>query len=490
MNRRNLLQGLSGFALAAIVTPEIAQAAGQLARGEAAGLDWRLGFADLDADVAPAAMRRVSGRAPQGLAGALYRNGPGKFRRPGGSVDHWFDGDGLMRAFRIHDGEASLAARFIDTPKRRVDTAANAVVTPGFGTAAKPGAVVGDNDAVNPANISVMPVGGELWALWEGGSPTAMDPVDLSTKGIKTLRPDLAHMPFLAHPRTEPGGDIWSLGVNGSKAIVWRVGRDGALKSADLVDLPMASYVHDFSATRTQLILILQPWVQDRMVLPYVNSFTWRPEQGTKVLVLDKADLTRRRVYELPAFFAFHFGSAWDEADGTVRFDACVSADPSSVTGNLRTVMRGVWTPEIRPDLTLVTLSPDGRARLEKTGVAAEFPRVDGRFSGAARRYTVHATGHGDGPLLQGLAVHDWKTGASDAYDFGPSHLVEEAVFVARLGGSDELDGWIVGPSVNLKAKATELHVFDARHVAAGPMVSWRADRALPVSLHGAFVAG
>ena len=60
---------------------------------------------------------------------------------------------------------------------------------------------------------------------------------------------------------------------------------------------------------------------------------------------------------------------------------------------------------------------------------------------------------------------------------------------VARPGGSDELDGWLVAPSVNVRAKATELHVFDARRVAAGPVCTWRADRVLPVSLHGAFVA-
>ena len=93
------------------------------------------------------------------------------------------------------------------------------------------------------------------------------------------------------------------------------------------------------------------------------------------------------------------------------------------------------------------------------------------------------------GPLFHGYATHDWKTGKSDAFDFGASQLVEEAVFVARPGGSEELDGWLLAPSVNLKAKATELHVFDARRVAAGPVCTWRADRALPVSLHGAFVA-
>ena len=66
---------------------------------------------------------------------------------------------------------------------------------------------------------------------------------------------------------------------------------------------------------------------------------------------------------------------------------------------------------------------------------------------------------------------------------------MEEAVFVPRPAGTDELDGWLLAPSVNLLARATELHVFDARRVASGPICTWRADVVLPVSLHGAFVS-
>jgi all-trans-8'-apo-beta-carotenal 15,15'-oxygenase len=490
MNRRNLLQGLSSLAVATVITPEIAQARAQGAKATASGLDWRIAFADLDADVAASPMRRISGRAPVELAGSLYRNGPGKFHRPGRSVGHWFDGDGLMRAFRVSDGEASLAARFVDTPKRRLDTAANAVVTPGFGTSAGPGARLESNDDANGANISVLPVGGEIWALWEAGSAFAMDPLTLETKGMKTLRPDLAHVPFLAHPRIEPTGDVWSLGVNGSQAIVWRVGSDGTLRSADLVALPLASYVHDFTASTRHLILILQPWVQDKMVMPYADSFTWRPDQGVKILVLDKSDLTKRRIYELPAFFAFHYGAAWEETDGTLRFDGCLSPDASFATENGRNLMKGTWTPEPSPELCMIALPPSGPARIERTGVPAEFPRTNERIAGAQRRYTIHASGAGGGgPLFNGLATHDWKSGKSDAYDFGESHLMEEAVFVPRPAGTDELDGWLLAPSVNLLARATELHVFDARRVAAGPICTWRAEMVLPVSLHGAFVS-
>ncbi|MBJ7410019.1 MAG: carotenoid oxygenase family protein [Phenylobacterium sp.] len=486
MDRRHFLRALGGATTTAILTPEIVQAAAQMSQ---AGIDWQAAFADLEADVPRTAMKRVHGRAPEGLAGSLYRNGPGKFRRPGGSVEHWFDGDGLMRAFRVEGGAATMEARFIDTPKRRADTAANAVVTPGFGTPARPGARVRNNDDVNAANISVMPAGGELWALWEGGSPIALDPADLSTRGVKTLRPDLAHVPFLAHPRREPGGDTWSLGVNGKQALVWRLGPDGALKSAEMLDLPAASYVHDFSATATHLILVLQPWIQDRLVTPFNQSFSWRPELGTKVLVVEKADLSRRRIYELPPMFAFHYGAAWEERDGTIRFDGCFSPDPSFATENGKALMQGAWTRQEAAKLGLVALHPDGRATLDSTGLAAEFPRIDGRFAGHARRYTIHAAGASpNAPLYRGVAAHDWKTGRSDAFDLGAHQLMEEAVFVARLDGSAELDGWLLAPSVNTRAKATELHVFDARRIAEGPLCTWRADRVLPVSLHGTFV--
>jgi carotenoid cleavage dioxygenase-like enzyme len=61
-------------------------------------------------------------------------------------------------------------------------------------------------------------------------------------------------------------------------------------------------------------------------------------------------------------------------------------------------------------------------------------------------------------------------------------------VFVPRPGGGAEFDGWLVGTTINLSARRTELHLFDAGRVAAGPLVSWAADVALPVTFHGVFV--
>jgi carotenoid cleavage dioxygenase-like enzyme len=451
--------------------------------------DWTIAVGDVEADLPRRAMRLVRGRLPAGLSGTLFRNGPGKFRRGAGEPAHWFDGDGLVRSFRIGDGRASLSARFVDTQKRRTDAAAGRMVVSGFGTPGTPEGRLGKVDDANAANTSVLALPGKLWALWEAGSPVAVDPETLETRGFVTLRPDLAGMPFLAHPRVEPEGRVWNLGFGGGQAIVWRLSADGALEDATLIPIPRASYVHDFTATDREIVIVLQPWVREGGGMPLADHMAWRPELGTQVLVLDKADLTRRRVYELEPFFFFHLGDAWREADGTIRFDGCVSDDAAFVSDAIGGITDRRDSRVRPPSPALFALHPGGRAEVRRLAGAAEFPKGDARFAGRPRRYTWHVSGKQKSvPLATGFAVTDLARGRTERFGFGQQHIVEEAVFVPRPGGSREGDGWAVGTTLNLKARATELHVFEALRISAGPLCTFRADVPLPVGFHGAFV--
>ncbi len=482
MNRRNFLAATTAALAGVAANPDILHAAAM------GGGDWTLMVRDIEADIPRQTLRRLHGRAPADLSGVLYRNGPAKFRRPGGSAGHWFDGDGLVRAFRIGDGQASLAARFVDTPKRRVDAKADAVVTPGFGTSTGKGAVVGNSDDVSAANTSVMMAGDELWALWEAGSPFAMDPDSLATHGAKALRPDLAHMPFLAHPRVEPNGRVWNLGLSGRKALVWRLSPGGALEAADMIDLGRPSYIHDFTATDRHLVIVLQPWVQARFVAPVVRSYDWKPELGTRILVIDKDDFSKRREFEGPPLFFFHLGDAWSDRDGTIRFDAAIDKDPSFAIEGASALVQGRKVSGADSQMVLISLRPDGRVDVDRPGVIGEFPRTDPRFAGLGRDRTVHLTkGSPNHPELRAVAVTDWRRGRTESFDFGPDQITEEAVFVPRPGGSGEFDGWLVGTTINIAAKRTELHVLDARRVDEGPLVSWAVDQALPMTFHGVF---
>jgi carotenoid cleavage dioxygenase-like enzyme len=477
-NRRQFM-GTGLLAAAAVITPDMA-----LAGASPAG--WALGVADIDADIDEEVLRLVSGKIPAGLNTTLYRNGPAKFRRGGSASGHWFDGDGLVRKFRARDGKATLAARFVDTPKRRLEAKLNAMVQPGFGSARGLGAIVNGPDDTNAANTSVTVSGGQLLALWEGGSPVMMDLETLETKGFKTYRRDLKQMPFLAHPRVEPDGTVWNLGGNGKGTFVWKLHPDGSLANAQMVPLDRNSYFHDFTATARHLIIVMQPWVQDGFKFPLSTSMSWKPELGTRVLVIDKNDLTKRRVFELPAFAFFHLADGWEEKDGTIRFDGCLEADPTFGQRAASALLRGEHIKAPTPMLTQIVLRPDGKAEMQMARVAAEFPANDKRMAGQARRFTTHVTGYRQTPFPHAIANWDWSKGRDDKFDFGDHQLVEEFLFVAK--GAGERDGWLMGTTLNLKARKTELHLLDAKRVADGPVATWSSSLPLPLTFHGTVV--
>ncbi len=467
---RALLAGL-GASL-----PAEALAAGLAA---AAQPQWALALGDVAGDISPRPLTRLHGRLPVDLAGTLYRNGPALFRRGGTSVNHWFDGDGLVRAFACRDGGVRLQARFVDTPKRRIETAAGRIVQPGFATPARAGAQVGSADDTNAANTHVIAAGGQLLALWEAGSATAMDMATLATRGPVAFRPDLKGMPFLAHPKVEASGRIWNIGLSGAHAYVYRLSPAGALEAGQLIKLPAASYMHDFTMTARHLIIVLQPWLHEKSSLPFSTGMVWRPERGTRVLVIDKDDLTRQRIHELPALFFFHLGDGWEDADGSIHFDGCFDESPLFAVEGAPALVEGRYPRSERPMLRLVSLYPGGRATVRNAGITAEFPRHPGGHDGP--RPTFHVGGYQPGrPFARSIGRWDWQAGRGSAHDFGAHQIVEEFVCAGR---------WLIGTTINLAARATEFHVLAADRLTDGPVASFRADVALPHSFHGSWVA-
>jgi all-trans-8'-apo-beta-carotenal 15,15'-oxygenase len=476
LDRRKFLGAGLIAAGAAIITPDMALAG-------ATPPGWALGVADVEADIAEETLTLVSGKAPSAFSNTLFRNGPAKFRRGSSEAGHWFDGDGLVRRWRVRDGQATLAARFVDTPKRRLETKLNAMVQPGFGSSRRDGAVVNGPDDTNAANTSVLVSGGQLYALWEGGSPMMLDAETLATKGAKTFRRDLKQMPFSAHPRVDRDGTVWNFGGNGKHTFIWKLNPDGSLGKAEIVALDRKSYFHDFTTTARHLIILLQPWLQDEFKFPLATGMSWKPELGTRIVVIDKDDFSKRRVFELPAFSFFHLADGWEEKDGTIRFDGCLEADPTFGQKSASALLRGELIRASAPMLTQIVLHTNGKAEMKATRVSAEFPETDPRRAGLARRFTTHVAGYRNTPFPHAIAMWDWSKGRDDKYDFGDHQLVEEFLFVPR--GEGERDGWLIGTTLNLIQQKTELHLLDARRLKDGPVATWRASVPLPIGFHG-----
>ncbi|HYD30203.1 MAG TPA: carotenoid oxygenase family protein [Azospirillaceae bacterium] len=461
---------------------------------------WLAGWAGQTGDRAVPALM-AEGRLPPGLNGTYYRNGPAGHEIAGLRYRHWFDADGMVHAWKLGPEGASWRCRFVDTQKRAREQAAGRALVPAFGTVPEGASTIPMPDTINPANINALPHAGKLLALWEAGSAYELDPETLETKGVVTWREDLKGVAFSAHPKVEPDGTLWNFGVNyiDGRMILWRVNPDGTLHTA--AEIPGArhlGFLHDMAVTERSLVFLLSPVMLSRprflMGNSFLDSLDWEPERGTIILAVDKDDFSRQRRWQLPASFGFHFGNAWEEADGTIRFDYALADDASVLFDTLRHVMRGALVPPTAlPRETMVTLSPNGRSRVEALGPElAEFPRVDPRVVGRRNRQIYHLarTVEREMPLFNAVIRRDLETGTADAFDYGPDTLAEEHVFVPRPGGAGETDGWVVGTALDVRRGATGVNVFDARRLADGPVMRAWLPFPVPLGLHGNFHLG
>jgi carotenoid cleavage dioxygenase len=444
---------------------------------------------------------RVAGRWPAALQGTLFRNGPAGFEVGGFRCHHWFDGDGMMQAYQVSARGVTHRARMIETHKYRAERVAGRPLFPGFGTSPADPYPVTSPDTTNTGNISVLAHGKRLLALWEAGSPWDIDPDTLQTRGAHVFSPDTAGAPFSAHPRLEPDGTVWNFGYASAagRLVLWQLDADGRLVRTGLVPCDPMGMPHDFVVTQRHLVLLIPPfhYQPDGQTATFVQAHHWHPDRPTRVLVVEKGDFTRFRWLELPAQWVFHFGNGWEDGDGIIRFDAARSDDPSAMVEGFSRIMRGdAWAGSrnrhhrYRIDTQRGTIE---ESPMFDDGLESEFPVIDPRVSCRRNRRLVMLTRHAARapvhPLLDTLTLYDDDTQTLSHYRYPHGVIPEEHLFVPAPGSQPETEGWIVGSALNYREGRTELHVFDAGAVDAGPVATAMLPYALPLSLHGKFVA-
>jgi carotenoid cleavage dioxygenase len=441
---------------------------------------------------------KISGKLPNDLLGTFYRNGPAKFERNGMRYHHWFDGDGMIQAFRFGSGKISHQGKFVQTEKFLAESKAGKFLRSTFGTYSPDFLPLANADTTNTANTNIIPLAGEMLALWEAGSATRIDPGTLATRGVKTWRDDLKGMPFSAHPRFEQDGSLWNFGAStmNNALILYRIAADGTLLKSEVIKIPRMGMIHDFAITERHLVFLLPPLIADREKMQqnasYLDFHTWRPELGLRILTINKSDWSDRRWYQLPAGFVFHIGNAWEDKAGVIRLDYVRSDDDSVIKTTLRQVMQGKNVNLTTPTTNFVTLNPKtGSATQRATQTISEFPRIDSRRTGKRYRHLYTLTKPtNDTPRFDAILRHDLESGHIDSFAYGPRYLVEEHIFVAKPGGTREGEGWLIGTALDTQSKITLLSVFDALHLNGGPMAQAFLPYPLPLGFHGNFVKG
>ncbi len=442
----------------------------------------------------------IEGKVPDALRGTFYRNGPGLFERGVGAnkqrYSHWFDGDGLVHAWRFTDKGVSHQARFVQTKKFIAEQAANEFLTPSFGSPIKAKLPVRNSDDVNTGNTNVYKLGDRLLAMWEGGSATAMNPDTLETTGIVAWTPELKHMPFSAHPKIDPDGTFWNFGTLMGKMVLYHVSAKGDLIKHAVIDAPAGGMVHDFAVTHKHLVFLLPPigidYAAMRNGAAFGQALTWKGNESTRVLIVDRNDFTKRRILEMPAFMVFHFGNAW-EANNVIHVDFVQSKDLNIMSDWMPRMMRGETVAPDRSNPAFVTIDLNrGTCSVTMRDENCEFPRVDPRFVGLRNRNVYYPVGRGDredGWGFGGVMRVDTDTGKVDRFNFSDDVALEEHVVVPKPGSSREGEGWLVGVGFDVAAQQSFATVFDALDLAAGPQALVRLPYWTPICFHGHFHA-
>ena len=152
-----------------------------------------------------------------------------------------------------------------------------------------------------------------MLAMWEGGSATALDPETLETRGLVTWAPELKSMPFSAHPKIEADGTFWNFGTLMNKMVLYHISASGTLLRHAVFEAPPGSMVHDFAVSQKHIVFVLPPIGMDYQAMRdgkgIGQAMIWNDKAPTKVLVVDKADFSKRRILELPAARVVHKAS-------------------------------------------------------------------------------------------------------------------------------------------------------------------------------------
>lgn len=438
---------------------------------------------------------KVIGELPRELNGTLYRNGPNPQFQTKGS--HWFVGDGMLHAFHIENGRASYRNRWVRTPKFLAERDAGRALYGSFGQKL-PGAPASISRDSGSANTNIVFHAGRLLALEEGHAPIEIEPGTLRTLGYRHDDGGIGG-PFTAHPKVDPvTGEMNFFGYNAGGMFSPTISF-GAIDSAGIVkrferfEAPYASMVHDFIVTENYLLFPILPITgsidRARSGRP---PYAWEPDKGACVGVMKRggsaADI---RWFRAEACYVFHVMNAWEDGDRIIA-DVMQSEQPP-----LFTHPDGSATDPAKSNARLCRWSFDLAAPTDRftrsylDDATGEFPRIDERRSGLVSTqgwYACDNPAPGASSAFSGI-MHVGPGGtALERYMLPLGDSISEPVFVARGSDTVEGDGWLLAVVWRARENRSDLAVFHAGDVAAGPTALVQLGHRVPAGFHGNWV--
>jgi len=444
---------------------------------------------------------KIAGTIPDWLRGEVVRTCPAVFETRGWRARHWFDGLGMIYAFRIGDLGVDFRSRLLDSETAR-DAWRGKAKLGSFGTPTarpllrrivEPVPRISDN-----TNVNIVRLGHELVAMTEGNRQLVIDDETLaSVRPVAYSKDALSRTIMSAHPhfdfeRAKVVNVATGFGVGGVVSIYEHA---PAARQRDVVGswrTNRVPYVHTFGLTPRHAILVAHPFDVTPVKMlwsskGYIDHFDWHPKEGTRLIVIDRSS-GEVREHRTEAFFVFHTVNTFERGDATVL--DLLAYPNADIMASLRTDRMTLKLPDLRPSLIRITMRPGvERASVEKlSDVGFEFPSTHYKLvSGRPYRFAYGASdGHqAGGAYTSAIVKVDVETGASSSFSHD-THIFGEPLFVSRPQGDSEDDGVLLTVGSAQDAESSILAVIDARTMTL--LASAKVQSSIPLGFHGSFV--
>lgn len=331
-----------------------------------------IGFATLDREQEPIQLP-LQGHFPEWLTGTLLRTGPAKFEVGTQSYRHWFDGLAMLHRFSFQGGNISYTNKFLSSQAYQEAMATGKISRTEFGT--NPdysllewlGSYFKKERLTDNGSVNISQFNQQCVALTETPLSTIFDPETLQTIGRFKYDDDVKGQLTVAHPHFDfQRHELISYVTQLSRKSTYHIYRMPANSNQRQViaSIPVEepAYMHTFAMTENYVILVEFPLFVNPLKLaislkPFIENFEWKPERGTRFLVISKQDGKVVTTCESNAFFAFHHVNAFEQ-NGEIMLD--VSAYPD------QSIIDGLYLSELRNTTDQVNRSGELRGELRR----------------------------------------------------------------------------------------------------------------------------
>jgi carotenoid cleavage dioxygenase-like enzyme len=472
---------------------------------------WAKAISQPATEFPPTQLSVLAGKIPDGLRGTLYRNGAARLERGGVSVGHWFDGDGAILAVHFTDAGATGVYRYVQTAGYQEETARGKWLYGNYGMTA-PGAIWNQwrKPVKHTANTSVLALPDQLLALWEGDNPYALDLESLETKGLNNLGGLAKGQPYSAHPKIDYGtGEIFNFGMSpGPNAILHIYKSDFTGKILKKAKLTLKGFpiIHDFVLAGQYLVFFapavrLNIWSVLFGTSTYSDSLSWQPDQGTKIIVIDRETLSVVSRGVTDPWFQWHFANGYVDDSGTVIIDFAKYAD-FQTNEYLRQVATGETQTVPKNTLTRVQVNPQSG---KVTGIetllnrTCEFPHVPTKNVGKFSRYSymsIFREGTDTkGEILNSIASFDHQTATLTEANLRENLYPSEPIYAPDHQNSHR--GWVLTVVYDGNTDSSEVWLFNSNTLGGGsprldeePVCKIGLPSVIPHSFHGTWKPG